>query len=418
MAAQRSDVLVLGGGVIGLACALRLLQAGATVRIVEQGTVGGGASHGNCGTLTPSHAIPLLTPGALRRAFAQMAQRDAPLHIHPRPELARFLWLARLARQGRRARAEEAAAARATLLRSSMELTQSWIDEMSLACEFSARGTLYVYRDAQAFRAASGHAQWLERLGIEARACDDDELQAMEPALKPGMAGAYFHPDDAHLRPEAFVAELARRVRELGGVIEESARIERVHANGRQVEAVRTHRGVYAGERMVMALGAWSPQVGRMFGMRLPMQPGKGYSLTWSRPSRAPSRPLMLSEKGVCAVAWSSGFRLGGTMEFSGYDTQLNESRIKAIRRAADAYLHETSGPVLQEMWWGWRPMSVDQLPIIGESRRWSNLIFATAHGMLGMSMAAGTAEIVTALCRGVAPDIDIRAFRPARFRL
>ncbi|KGI77628.1 NAD(P)/FAD-dependent oxidoreductase [Oleiagrimonas soli] len=418
MAAQRSDVLVLGGGVIGLACALRLLQAGASVRIVEQGTVGSGASHGNCGTLTPSHAIPLLTPGGLRKAFAQMLQNDAPLHIHPRPELARFLWLLRLARQGRRARAEEAAEARATLLLSSIDLMRDWIEEEGLDCEYAARGTLYVYRHAESLREAEKHAQWLDRLGIEAQRKSDDELQAMEPALKPGMAGGYFHPGDAHLRPEAFVAELARRVRELGGIVEENARIERVHVNGRQIDAVRTHRGVYSGKRMVMALGAWSPQVGRMFGMRLPMQPGKGYSITWSRPSRAPSRPLMLREDGVCAVAWGSGFRLGGTMEFNGFDGLLNDARVKAIRRAATHYLHESSGPVLQEMWWGWRPMSVDQLPIIGESRRWSNLIFATAHGMLGMSMAAGTAEIVTALCRGVAPDIDTHAFRPARFRL
>ena len=418
MTERRSDVLILGGGVIGLACALHLLRHGASVRVVEQGRVGQGASHGNCGTLTPSHAIPLLTPGALRKAFAQMNRRDAPLFIRPGLDPGRFLWLARLARQGRPGRSERAAAARAALLVRSAELTRGWVREQGLDCEYAARGSLYVYRDARAFREAAAHAQWLERLGIEAQPRTDDELQAMEASLRPGMAGGYYHPGDAHLRPEAFVDELARRVRELGGIIEESARIERVHTEGRVIEAVRTHRGVYAGERMVMALGAWSPQFARMLGLRLPMQPGKGYSLTWTRARHTPSRPLMLREDGVCVTGWESGLRLGGTMEFAGFDDRLVDARLAAIRRAAARYLREAEGPRMREMWWGWRPMSVDQLPIIGESRRWSNLVFATAHGMLGMSMAAGTAEIVTALCGAGASDIDFEAFSPRRFGL
>ncbi len=418
MTEQRSDVLVLGGGVVGLACALHLLRHGATVRVVEQGRAGSGASHGNCGTLTPSHAIPLLTPGAVRKALLQMRRRDAPISIRAGMDPGRFLWLARLARQGGEARAERAARARAALLMRSSELTRGWVREQALDCEYAARGSLYVYRDPESLRDAEAHAMWLHRLGIDAKFRNDQQLQSMEPALKPGMAGGYFHPDDAHLRPEAFTAELARRVRELGGVIEESARIERVHTEGRTIQAVRTHRGVYYGDRMVMALGAWSPQFARMLGLRLPMQPGKGYSLTWTRPELAPSRPLILPDDGVCVASWGSGLRLSGAMEFAGFDDRLDDRRLGLIRLAAARYLRQPEGPRMNEMWWGWRPMSVDQLPIIGEGRRWSNLVFATAHGMLGMSMAAGTAEIVAAICGAGASDVDIEPFSPRRFGL
>lgn len=418
MTSRNSDVLILGGGVIGLATALHLLKAGASVRVVEQGKVGSGASHANCGTLTPSHAIPLLVPGKLRKALGQMFRRDAPLYISPRPDLGRMLWLLRLARGTSWARVERAAEARMALLQRSRALTAQWVHDESLACEYAARGSLYVYRDAAALREAQWHAQMLERLGLEVQRVDADQVQAMEPALLPGMAGGHFHPGDAHLRPDRFVAELARRVRELGGVIEDNARIERFHTEGKRIDAVRTHRGVYYGKQLVMALGAWSPQVGRMIGLHLPMQPGKGYSLTWTRPARAPLRPLMLREDGVCVTSWDSGFRLGSTLEFSGYDPLLRDVRLNAIRRAAARYLHEAAGPLMREMWWGWRPMSVDQLPIIGIGRRWTNLVFATAHGMLGMSMATATAEMVSNLCMGRAAELDPEPFAPARFGL
>jgi D-amino-acid dehydrogenase len=420
MTFRKSDVLILGGGAIGLATALQLLKSGASVRVVEQGKVGNGASHANCGTLTPSHAIPLLVPGMLRKSLGQIFRRDAPLYISPRPDLNRLLWLLKLAHRTSWARVERAAEARMQLLQRSMQLTAQWVREEPLDCEYAADGSLYVYRDAQSFREAEWHAEMLERLGLEVQRLNGAAVQAMEPALLPGMSGGYFHPGDAHLRPDRFVDELARRVRELGGIIEESARIEKFHTEGKRVDAVRTHRGVYSGERLVMALGAWSPQLAHMIGLRLPMQPGKGYSLTWTRPPRAPLRPLMLREDSVCVTSWDSGFRLGSTLEFSGYDSQLRDVRLNAIRRAAARYLREPAGPMMREMWWGWRPMSVDQLPIIGIGKRWSNLVYATAHGMLGMSMAAATAQIVAECCGagGGASDILIDAFSPRRFGL
>lgn len=419
MDASRSDVLILGGGVIGLASAYYLLKSGATVRVLEQGTPGCGSSHGNCGTITPSHAAPLAMPGMLGVALRSMLRADAPLYLNPRPDMERLRWLLGFARHCTWGHFEHATRARSAILQRSRGLLEVLIKDEGLHCEFVHPGEMYVYRTHKQLAADQRHhADVLDRLGIEVQRLRGDELEAAEPALKPGVAGGLFHPGDAQLRPDRYAAELARRVRELGGVIESGARIDQFGLQEGRVSHVRTTRGVFRGERVLMALGAWSPLLGRMLDLRIPMQPGKGYSLTYTRPTLAPRHALVLREAAVCVTTWGSGYRLGSTMEFSGYAEGLNRTRLDALRRGAASALHEPEGHELLEEWWGWRPMSMDEIPIIGHSTRWSNLMFATAHGMLGVSMSAATGELVAAMAGRRDTAIDPAPYAPARFGL
>jgi D-amino-acid dehydrogenase len=419
MDTTHDDVLILGGGVIGLACALYLLKAGASVRVLEQGMPGCGSSHGNCGTITPSHAPPLAMPGVIGLALRSVLSADAALYLNPRFDGPRLRWLLGFARHCNWRDFAHATSARVAILQRSRQLLAGLVREEPLDCEFSETGVLYVYRSTRKQAADQrDHAAVLERIGIEVRHLGGEQVEAMEPALKPGVVGGLLHPGDARLRPDRYAAELARRVVELGGVIETGARIERFSTANRRITQVHSSRGVFAGDRVVMALGAWSPLLARTLGLRLPMQPGKGYSLTYTRPVHAPRRALVLREPSVCVTTWDSGYRLGSTMEFSGYSEGLNRTRLDALRRGAAAGLHEPEGPELLEEWWGWRPMSVDEIPIIGPSARWSNLLLATAHGMLGVSMSAATGELVAAMLGGIEPPIDAAPYAPARFGL
>jgi D-amino-acid dehydrogenase len=254
---------------------------------------------------------------------------------------------------------------------------------------------------------------------MDVRVLAGDDVLTLEPALREGVVGGLLHPGDARLRPDRYVAELARRVRELGGAIETGARVDEFVLEGTRISHVRTTGGVFSGDRVVMALGAWSPLVGKLLDIRLPMQPGKGYSLTWDQPpERVPTHSLVLREAAVCVTPWASGFRLGSTMEFSGFSEGLNPVRLDALRRGAATYLHKSEGRGEVVPWWGWRPMSVDELPIIGPSAHWSNLTYATAHGMLGISMSAATGELVASLLSGPAPVLDPTPYSPARFGL
>lgn len=416
MNATRSDVLVLGGGVIGLSCALALLRQGASVRVLERGTPGCGASHGNCGTLTPSHAIPLTVPGMPWKALHWMLRRDAPLYVSPKPDWERWRWLLGFAQRCNFAFAERAAVARAAILQRSWTLLPRLLVEEGIDCEYAPSGNLYVYRDARTLQHDQSEIEWLHRLGIAAAALRGDEVQQMEPALLPGVVGGVLHADDAQLRPDRLADGLARRVRERGGVIESGADITGFRCADGRVDAVATARGDFTGGHIVMALGAWTPQVAAKLDLPVPIQPGKGYSITMSRPDPCPRRALVLREPSVCVTAWDSGYRLGSTMEFSGWDETLNRTRLGALRRGAAAYLRAPVGVETREEWWGWRPMCVDEIPLIGPVRRWNNVMLATGHGMLGVSMSAATAELVASLVAGTAPVLDPLPYAPARF--
>lgn len=411
-----AEILILGGGVIGLACAHYLLAEGRSVRLLEQGRVGGAASHGNCGTLTPSHAPPLAAPGMVGQALRWMLSPSAPLYIKPRWDPALMRWLLASARRCNAGDWRASGLAKGALLNLSRALTEDLVFGQDLDCGFQASGFHYVFRSARALEKQQRDLPLLAEMGIRANVLDAAALAADEPALLPGMAGAIHFPGDAQLRPDRYTAELARVVREAGGVIEEGVSITGFESGRRGIEAVRTNEGRRTGGKVLMALGAWSPQFARSLGLTIPIQPGKGYSITYDRPALAPRRPLVLKERSVCVTAWDDGFRLGSTMEFSGYDDRLNRTRLAALERGAAEYLAEPVGPVKREEWCGWRPMVVDDLPLLGRSPRHSNLWLATGHGMMGMGMSAGTGRLLADLMLGRAPPIDPAPYAPSRF--
>jgi D-amino-acid dehydrogenase len=415
MQSNKNDVVILGGGVIGLCCALFLLRAGRGVTIVEKGVVGHGSSRGNCGTITPSH-LPLHAPGTVAKALKWMLKRDAPFYVKPTLDPELLGWMLHFARRCNPQDFRRTAQVKSELLLRSRERLGALVREEALVCEFADSGMLYVWREAKALEAAQGDYTLLRELGVPVELLDGAALRAKEPALRAGMAGGHWHAGDARLRPDRYVAELARVVRDAGGIILEQTTVQGFRDEGGRIAGVDTAQGDIAADQVLLALGAWSPAIGKRLGLRLPIQPGKGYSITYSRPQRAPAIPLVLKERSVCVTAWGSGHRLGSTMEFSGYDSTLNRRRLEALKRGAAEYLEQPEGPSVEEQWYGWRPMTYDDLPIIGRVPRWSNLMLATGHGMLGVSLSAITAQLVMELLTGRAPSLDPAPFSPTRF--
>ena len=410
------DVLILGGGVIGLACAVYLLQAGRSVHIVERGLVGAATSHGNCGTITPSHALPLAAPGVIAKALKWMLKPDAPLYVKPRLDPALAAWFFHFAARCNKRDWRRSAEAKGELLQVSRRLTGELVREQALDCEFRARGLRYVYATQQAFDDDCASLPFLATLGVESSLLDGIALASAEPALLDGLAGAIHFPGDAHLRPDRFTSELARVVRSLGGIIEESTNITGVRCVAGRIHGIDTSKGPRRGRETLATLGPWSAPFLQAVGLNLPVQPGKGYSMTYSPPTQSPSVPLVLREHSVCVTAWQSGFRLGSTMEFSGYDDSLNPIRLKALETGAARYLREPTGPECREKWFGWRPMTFDDLPLIGRAPKLDGLWVATGHGMMGMGMSAATGKLVSELMTGKETCVDPVPYRVSRF--
>jgi D-amino-acid dehydrogenase len=418
MTAKSSDVLILGGGVIGLACALYLLRAGRSVTVLEMGKVGAAASHGNCGTITPSHCMPLAVPGVIGQALRWMMKPDAPFRIAPRLDFGLLEWLLGFAHRCNWDDAKRVTAVKSELLSLSRRLIEDLIRAEKLDCEFETIGTMNVYRDAKTFDKSRWLPTMLKENGVDIETLDAAQTRAREPALNDSVVGAYFYSGDAHLRPDRYANELARAAREKGGDIRESTKVTGFRVDGDRVEAVVTDQGEFAARDIVFALGSWSPLVGKQLDLRIPIQPGKGYSITYTRPSIAPTIPMTFKERAVCVTAWSTGYRLGSTMEFAGYDDSLNRTRLDALRRGAAEYLREPEGPTVTEEWYGWRPMTYDDLPLLGRPSRLKNLMMATGHGMLGVTMSAATGLLVSQLICDETTAIDMKPFEPNRFSL
>ncbi|MGY8767145.1 MAG: NAD(P)/FAD-dependent oxidoreductase [Pirellulales bacterium] len=406
--------VIIGGGVIGTACAYYLAKAGHEVTLVDQGRFAGGCSHANCGYLSPSHVLPLAAPGAISGTMKAMMSRNSPFSIEPRISPALWSWLLKFSLRCREAPMMQAGAARHALLQSSKSLYRHLIQEEQLDCEWEEEGLLFVYRSAHHFDEYAKTNELLTReFGVSATPYADKELTELEPALKPGLGGAWHYEGDSHLRPDKLLVAWRAKLESLNVKIIENCKFHSVTGVGASAISIETSTGTISGSNFIVATGAWTPELNKLLGTQIAIQPGKGYSITMPRPEVCPKIPMILEEHRVAVTPFQSGYRLGSTMEFAGYDTSINEKRLGLLRAGAEHYLREPYCEPEQERWYGWRPMTTDGLPYIDQTPKWKNVLVAAGHNMLGLSMATATGKLVSELIDDKTPHID-----PAPYRL
>ena len=303
-------------------------------------------------------------------------------------------------------------------MNSSLPLYRELIEREGLDCEFRSRGMHFAYRSQHEMDAYAA----TDRLMTESFACpaqrlSASELVALEPALQSGLAGGWYYDHDAHLRPDKLMSSWRRSLEARGATVLENCGFDRFQSRNGRAASAQTPRGELAADLFVVAAGAWTPLLNRALGCRVPIQPGKGYSMTMPRPAVCPQIPLIFPETRVAVTPFQSGYRLGSTMEFAGYDESLQPGRLKLLRDGSEAYLREPyCEPVLEE-WSGWRPMTYDSLPIIDRSPSYENVLIAAGHNMLGLSMATATGKLVAELAGGAPPHIDPSPYRVGRAR-
>ena len=415
---KHSDVLVIGGGIIGLASAYYLAKAGKTVRLLEQNAIGAetAASYGNCGLVFISHLAPLCAPGTIRDEMIRRLHGTSPLYIKIAPDVKRFKWLLNFARKCNTKHMDYAIEARSKILQNSLKLLEDLIKEEHIECDWEEKGVLMVFKSRSEMQKYGKANDLLKPYGLDAVSLVGDALFDFEPALRKDVYGAWFHKKDSHLRPDKLLSAWQQVLLKMGVSIEENCRLEELIPEKRRIRHAETTGGIYTADEYVLATGAWTPQLANRLKLSLPVEPGKGYSLTMTRPAVCPAIPCYFCEPNVVATPWKDQFRLGGTMEFSGFNLDIFARRIQHLISGANEYLKEPVGELEKVEWVGMRPMVYDDLPIIGRAPNHSNLVVATGHGMQGISMATSTGKLVSEIITGRQPHIDATAFAINRF--
>jgi D-amino-acid dehydrogenase len=401
------QIVIIGGGVIGLSTALACAKRGHRVTVIEKDPQVRGASLGNAGMVVPSHFTPLAAPGMVAQGLRWMTDPESPFAIRPRPDWGLQKWGLKFWRAGTTAHATRCAPLLRDLSLASRALYLELADAESFG--LSQQGLLMLCQTAHGLEEEARAAEKAVALGLQAEVLDAAETARLEPGVAMSITGSVHYPQDCHLEPTLYVEALLKRLRAAGSELVEGAEMLGWRKHGARLAAVTTTQGEVTGDTFVLAGGAWSAGLVRGLGLRLSLQAGKGYSLTIPDPVTLPQRGAILTEARVAVTPMGNALRFGGTMEMTGLDETINPRRIAGIVKAALRYYPDFREEHFAgvEPWRGLRPCPPDGLPYLGPTRAAENLIVATGHGMMGLSLAPVTGEIVGRLVDDEPPGFD-----------
>ena len=409
----------MGGGVIGLCCGWYLSKAGCRVTIIDRDPSRKSAcSDENAGMIVPSHFIPLAAPGVISQGLKWMLNSKSPFYMRPRLDPALWSWCWKFFRHANARHVENSKPLLSTLSLESRRLFLGLADELDF--DLATRGLMMLCQTEAGLEEEAKVAAMAKEVGVDAEVCDAARVRELDPDVQMKVAGGVWFEQDCHLDPLEFMEELRRGIRERGGTFLDDEAKHYVR-NSDQVIHVKTAKGErLKADQFVLAGGAWTPEMTRQLGLRLPMQGGKGYSLTLKKPAELPRLCSLLKEARVAVTPMGGKLRVGGTMEICGTDLSVSRKRVQGIIESFCKFF-----PAFKESdfkgikpWSGLRPCTPDGLPCIGPVPDLQNVTVATGHAMLGLSLGPVTGKLVTDLITQSKMDLDIDLGRllPDRF--
>ena len=409
---------VVGGGVIGIACAHYLTRAGYQVTVMDRASIGGACSHANCGYVCPSHILPLTVPSAIPMALKSLLKPRSPFKVKFSLSPNYVSWMLQFAKRCRERVALAAGHHLKAILDASLVEYKNLIADQQIDCEWRESGLLHVFQNQSALDAFARENDWVQsEYQCGAKRIAANELPGLDTTLRSDLAGGFLHEHDASLRPDLLNQSWRSKLESEGVRFLENCDLQNIvrDASGK-VKYLNTSQGQQIADVFVFALGAWSERFGRELGFKLPIQPGKGYSVTLEKPDVSPTLPMLFPEKKIGISPFANGFRIGSMMEFVGFDQAIPEYRIQQLKDSVKPFFNFQLNDTEQERWHGYRPMTYDTLPVIGQAPGIENGFVATGHSMLGVSMAPATGRLIAEMVTKQPTHIDAQAFSPARF--
>ncbi len=415
----KQDIHIVGGGIIGLCSAWYLVQEGFQVTILDKHTFSNGTSYGNAGMIVPSHFVPLAAPGVITQGLQWLLDSKSPFYIKPRLNLDLLHWIWHFYRSANTRKAKEAMPVLYAFNEWSKELYRSMINENAFEVDYGEKGLLMLYRTAKQATKEKKFAAQARQLGLEAEILDLQGLRELDPGMDFHASGGLYFPGDAHLSPHRLMNQMITALKKRGVrfipvteivdfEIEDSKIMRLIQSDGKMVSV----------NQVVVSAGSWTGPLLRKAGLRIHLQDGKGYSITFKNNGTYPKVPTILSEAKVALTPMGADFRIGGTLELSGMDHRINSKRVQGILQSIPTYYRDFTLPPTTtfQVWQGYRPCTPDGLPYIGKVEKIRNLVIGVGHGMMGLSLGAATGRLICELMTEQSTSIDVRPFRLNRF--
>lgn len=412
------EVIIIGGGIIGLSSAFYLQDAGYKVTVLDTTDMQQGCSYGNAGYVCPSHFVPLATPGIIKQGLKWMLNAKSPFYVQPRLSGELISWGLKFMKSATKEHVERSAVPLRDIALLSKQLYESWAQLPGMDFAYEPKGMLELFKTAENAHHAEHTLKDALALGLDTRLLNKAELQAMEPGADIDAIGALYFAGDAQLYPNKLMQCLLNWLQQKGVRLIGSQEVTGFITEGKVLKGVKTASQQYPADHVVLAAGVWSSAVAKQLNLRLPMVGGRGYSVTYENAPYKVHHSIILSEARV-AISPMDGnkIRFGGTMEITGVNAPPRMQRVQGILESVKRYFpaYDIPMPAADKVWYGYRPCSADGLPYIGNVQQYTNLTIATGHSMLGISLGAGTGKLVSELVQGVPASMDITPFHPQR---
>lgn len=413
-----SRVTIIGAGVIGLCTAYYLQKSGYKVSVVDRSDISDGCSFGNMGYISPSHFIPLSSPGIISQGLKWMLSSSSPFYIKPRlnMDLVRWGWMF-----WRKANSHDVKAGSEqlnNLLQLSRQLMNDLKKEFHDSFDMIEKGCFMLYKSEKTGEHEKHLAELAYRFGLRTEICTKQKVQEYEPEVEVDVAGGVLYLDDCHLNTRKFMQVMYAHLKNAGVQFYLNSEVVSFEKTNGKISGVITDKFKLATDEVIVANGSWMPGTARKLGLQLLMQPGKGYSIVYNDLEKNLHYPSILVDDRTATTPIDRWLRIGGTMELSGHNNKILPKRVLAIYKAFKKYYPslDIPPPDIEKAWFGYRPVTPDGLPYIGKHKRFSNLIFAGGHAMLGVSAAAATGKLVEEIIGERETDIPVAAFNPGRF--